>query len=136
MGHFLEQLSKRVGSSGLGFFFQPKMTNIGMINKEKNPVNGIFAFPHQKNSPVGRVLNGNFQWRKENFSKSSEQLQRGILKLTGQAFVNLWYLLLQVLGLAEIITSEQMSVFVRPKRDFAIALGIDFHKEMCLCCIL
>lgn len=37
-----------------------------------------------------------------------------------------------MLGLVEIMTSEQMSVLVRLKRDFALALGIDFHKEKCL----
>lgn len=46
--------------------------------------------------------------------------------------VTSWNLLLQMLGLEEIITSEQMSVLVRLKRDFALALDIDFHKEKCL----
>lgn len=44
-------------------------------------------------------------------------------------FGNLWYLLLQMPGLAKIITSGQISVLVRLKRDFAQALGTDFHKE-------
>lgn len=38
-------------------------------------------------------------------------------------------MLLQMPGLAKIITSGQMSVLVRLKRDFAQALGTDFHKE-------
>lgn len=37
-----------------------------------------------------------------------------------------------MLSLAEIITSEQMSVLVRLKRDFALALGVDLPEEKCL----
>lgn len=40
-------------------------------------------------------------------SQSREQLQRRILKQTGQVFGNLWYLLLQMLSLAATITSEK-----------------------------
>lgn len=70
-------------------------------------------------------------------SQNSEQLQRGILKQTGQAFGNLWYLLLQMLSLAATITSEKkMSLLIIHKRGFALALGTDFHKGKCLRCIL
>lgn len=45
--------------------------------------------------------------RERKISQSSEQLQRRILKQTGQGFGNLWYLLLQMLSLAATITSEK-----------------------------
>ena len=78
---------RRGGPSDLGTFFLLKMASAVMIKHKIICKWYIHILSLEKFT--FRVLDGKFQWRKENLLKSSEQLRRGILKQTGQAFDSL-----------------------------------------------